>query len=98
MWGALSPVTRIFIRRGEDTEGRREEEHMKAMWLQASGHQGLREGWHCGKENPPAGRRPQLGVVGGKIYYKRDRLLTSEFLGFLSSSAGRSLQYEETWV
>ena len=30
MWGALSPVTRIFIRRGEDTEGHREEEHMKS--------------------------------------------------------------------
>ena len=40
-------------------------------------------------KNPPAMQRPRLNSWGGKIRWRRDRLPTPVFLGFLGGSAGK---------
>ena len=40
-------------------------------------------------KTPPAKRRPQFNSQGGKIPWRRDRLPTPVFLGFLGASVGK---------
>ena len=40
-------------------------------------------------KNPPASRRPQFNFWIRKIHWRRDRLPTPVFLGFLGDSAGK---------